>query len=92
MRIDWSESAADDLRYILDFISARSPSGAVKTSDRILNAVALLSDFPRIARSSRHRGLREKVVPRTPYIVIYRVEEDRVEIRAIVHGKQGRRR
>lgn len=92
MRIAWADSARRDFENAIAFLQERSPAGARRIGERILDVVSLLERFPEIAPLSRHRGLRQLVVPRTPYLVIYRVEKDRVEIRAIIHAKQRRRR
>jgi toxin ParE1/3/4 len=93
MRIVWGDGARLDFSRIITFLDQRSPAAARRIGDRILAAVALLERFPEIApASSRHRGLRQLVVTRSPYLVIYRVHAQNVEIRAVVHAKQRRRR
>jgi toxin ParE1/3/4 len=51
-----------------------------------------LAQFPELGGMSRHRGLRQLVVPKTPYIVVYRVVVDTVEVRAVIHASRKRRR
>lgn len=92
MRVEWADSALLDFDRATAFLKEKSPSAARRIGDRILNAVSLLEAFPELAPRSRHRGLRQMVVPRTPYLVIYRMHQDRVEIRAVVHAKQRRRK
>jgi toxin ParE1/3/4 len=92
MRVEWADSARLDFDRAIAFLEEQSPSAARRVGDRILNVVSLLESFPELAPRSRHRGLRQMVVPSTPYLVIYRVHEDRVEIRAVVHAKQRRRK
>jgi plasmid stabilization system protein ParE len=48
--------------------------------------VLTLVDFPEAARSGRLKGTRELVVP--PYIVVYRVLEQQIDIAAVIHGKR----
>ena len=92
MRVVWGDGARQDFSNAIAFIKEQSPAGAKRVGERILDAVSLLEHFPEIAPASRHRGLRQLVVRRTPYLVIYRVHEHQVEIRAIVHAKQRRRK
>lgn len=92
MRIVWGDGARHDFDNAIAFIKEQSPAGAKRVGERILRAVSLLGQFPEIAPASQHRGLRQLVVRRTPYLVIYRVHEDQVEIRAVVHAKQKRRK
>jgi plasmid stabilization system protein ParE len=76
----------------IDYLHQQSPGAAGRIGQRILDVVSLLEEFPELAPPSRHRGLRQLTVARTPYLVIYRIEADRVEIRAVVHSRQRRRR
>lgn len=92
MKIEWADSARRDFEDAIAHIEQQSRSGARRVGERILAAVDLLEQFPEAAPRSRHRGLRQLVVARTPYIVIYRIERDRVEIRAVVHAAQRRRK
>jgi toxin ParE1/3/4 len=41
-----------------------------------------------MGRAGRVRGTRELVVPGLPYIVIYRVRKDTIQIARILHGAQ----
>ena len=46
--------------------------------------------MPFRGRLGREEGTRELVISRLPYIVIYRVKDDAVEILYIYHGAQHR--
>src|SRR5690606_416207 len=93
MDIVWAESARRDFDNAIAFIEAESPAAAEKVSPRILAAVTLLERFAEITPASRtHHLLRQMVVPRTPYLVIYRIQSRRIEIRAVIHAKQRRRK
>jgi plasmid stabilization system protein ParE len=50
--------------------------------------VDLLAGHLHIGRSGRLTGTRELVVSGTPYIIPYRVKEDRLELIAVFHGHQ----
>jgi len=92
MRVQWSESAARDFTAAMGYLRAKSPSGARRVGERIMAAARLLEQFPEMAPVSRHRSLRQLAVPKTPYLMIYSVGEDVVEIRAVIHASQRRRR
>jgi toxin ParE1/3/4 len=92
MRISWAPSARREFNEAIAYMAARSPTGARRVGAAILAAIDLLEDFPDLAPPSRHRGLRQMFVVRTPYLVVYRVMDDRVEIRAIIHVRRRRRR
>jgi toxin ParE1/3/4 len=45
-----------------------------------------LVDHPHIGRPARVAGTRELIVPRTPYLLPYRVRGQTVEILRVYHG------
>lgn len=92
MRIEWADSARADFDKAIAYMMDRSPKGARRVGEAILQSISLLERFPQLAPKSKHRGLRQLSVPRTPYVVVYRPHEDRVEVRAVIHGKQKRRK
>ena len=55
---------------------------------RIQEAVGHLEDHPALGRVGRIDGTRELVVPRTPYIVAYRIRGQTIDILAVLHGAQ----
>ena len=58
---------------------------ACRMAERIEDAVAGLSSHPELGRQGRVPQTRELIVPGTPYIVPYRIQEDVVEIRTVLH-------
>ena len=54
----------------------------------MLDAVESLEQFSRRGRPGRRENTRELVVARTPYIVIYHIEDDVIEILRILRGAQ----
>ena len=88
VKIVWSRRAVGHLAALREYIAAESPAAAARTARRILDSVALLATQPQMGRPGRVPGTREWVVPRTPYIVPYRVRGARLELIAVFHGKQ----
>jgi toxin ParE1/3/4 len=88
VRVTWSPLAVADRVGIYEFIEADSPRSAILVDDRIWNATSSLSRFPEIGRPGRIAGTRELVVQRTPYLVAYRIQDDRLRILRILHGAQ----
>lgn len=86
-RIDWSAAARRDFRDLTEWFSDRNATVAERVADAIEESVARLEQMPRMGRAGRVAGTRELVVPRTPYIVIYRLQEgeDRVIVVRILH-------
>ena len=55
---------------------------------RIMAAVAVLGENPRVGRPGRWTGTRELVITGTPYIAPYRVRAGAIEILRVFHGAQ----
>ena len=53
---------------------------------KIIKAVGVLSDNPIIGRAGRIYDTRELIVSGTPFIVLYRVKLQKIEIIRIFHG------
>ncbi|MBL8664212.1 MAG: type II toxin-antitoxin system RelE/ParE family toxin [Candidatus Odyssella sp.] len=88
MRIVWSVPAQTDLESIYDFIAQENPHAAALVIRRIRDRVRQLEATPRVGRVGRVENTRELVVGRTPYIVAYRIEESRIAIIRIIHGRR----
>lgn len=89
MRVVWTRKATQNLRDIRAFIADEDARAAKLIAERILSSVDRLKRFPGMGRPGRKAGTRELPVPRTPFLVPYRVEDDQVEILAVIHGAQG---
>ena len=86
MKVEWLPIAERDRADQLAYVMARNPVAAIRLGDAIFNAAALLSDFPRIGRTGRVSGTRELLVGGTPYILIYRHEDEMVVILRLLHS------
>jgi addiction module RelE/StbE family toxin len=87
-RIAWLFEARRDLANQLDYVAERNPGAALRLDSVVHASVRKLIRLPEIGRRGRVAGTRELVVPRTPYIVIYRVGGDVVSILRVLHGAQ----
>ena len=89
MQVRWSLPAAEDLERICERIERDNPEAARRVARTIYDGCARLKDFPHIGRaSSRMTGRREMVFSPLPYIVVYQVTHQAVEISRIFHGAQ----
>jgi len=75
----WSDAALEDLIGHHDYIARDSEEGARKVVQTILDAADGLLIFPQLGKASEVAGLRERVLARLPYTIVYRVIEDRRE-------------
>jgi toxin ParE1/3/4 len=73
----WSPEAIDDLASLRAFIAEDNPAAAQHVVLHILHNVdALLSKHPEMGHPGRVPGTRELVIPKTPFIVPYRVKSN----------------
>jgi toxin ParE1/3/4 len=82
----WARSATRDLEAISDFISRDNPVAASRVTERIVALSRSLTEHPYLGRVGQAAGTRELVVTRTPYVIVYRLRGDFVEIVAVMHG------
>ncbi len=85
----WSKPARRDLRNIHDYIAFDSKFYAKKVVQEIARQSENLNDFPLVGRmvpELEDYDIRELIV--YSYRLIYKVTSSRVEILALVHGKQ----
>ena len=85
MKLRWLQSGSVSLRRHVDVIAADNPDAARRVRHRIRTAVLRLIDFPMSGRNGEVLGTRELVVSTLPYIVVYRVNGDKVEILRLLH-------
>ncbi len=88
MRLLRGESYAEDLEHIARVIAKDKPGAALAMWDEIEAQVERLKDFPNSGRPGRLEGTRELVVPRTPFIVVYRLAKEHVELLRVLNGAQ----
>jgi toxin ParE1/3/4 len=88
MRVRWTTDAASDLERITERIAKDRPDAAIRTARTIYQGLAVLRDFPNRGRIGRIEGTRELVFPPLPYIAVYRVKSEAVEVLRIYHTAQ----
>jgi len=87
MKVLWSPEAIQDLTALQSYIAQDNPAAAQRVALRIIETVEhLLPDNPHMGRPGRVPGTRELVIPRTPYIVPYRVHRHALEILRVYHA------
>jgi toxin ParE1/3/4 len=89
MLVRWTTPAANDLTNMCDYTEERFGAAQARhAAVAIYEAADLLKDMPHRGRSGRKLGTRELIVSKFPFIVVYRVGTEAVEIVRIVHGSQ----
>ncbi len=85
MRLRVTRRANGDLQEIAAYVGSDNPAAAARIRDRIEHALRLLTQAPFIGRPGDRPGVRELPVRDLPYLIIYRVTADAVEVLAVFH-------
>jgi addiction module RelE/StbE family toxin len=89
VQIRWTEPAARDITAICDYIDEHDgPATARKVALRIHERVSSLRAFPQMGRIGQKNGTRELVIPGLPFLAVYRVRDNVIQIIRILHGAQ----
>jgi len=89
MRLRWTEDAVQDLTTICDYIAEHgSPKAARNVALSVHRGLDLLAHFPEHGRTGRKTGTRELVFSGLPYLAIYRIAGETIEILRILQGAQ----
>ncbi len=83
----WSQDALRDLIVGIRHIAQSNPVAAGLVADRIDEAAIGLADWS-TGRPGRVAGTLEKVVPKTSYILSYKLSDDTVTILRVIHGRR----
>ena len=87
MQIKWLRKALKNLDDEAEYIAQEDPHAARLVVHRIVQAVSLLSANPALGHPGRVPGTYELAIPKTRYIVPYRVRPrlQRIEILRVFH-------
>src|ERR1043165_9884129 len=87
MQIRWTDAALHDLTAICDYIQEHSSrETARRIALSIYERVGLLAKFPEFGRTGRRLDTTELVFSGLPYLAIYPVHDEVVEVLRILHG------
>lgn len=86
-RVVWSQPARDDLARIDTYLDDLDGAAAVRIVTAIRATAERLRDFPEIGRPL-DAPFRVLSVRSTPYLLFYRLYQQRVEVIALRHGSQ----
>ena len=88
MRLRWSGTAGDHLEDIFEYLLAVGSSRPEQVIAEIVEAAEQLTLHPRMGHSGRCEGTRE--LTHRPYIIVYEVVADVVNIVSVFHGSRHR--
>jgi toxin ParE1/3/4 len=90
MRIRWTPPAAADLQSISDYLKEHRPQYRQPTMRRLYQKIRALRDAPYVGRPGRIEGTRELLFLPLPYIAVYRVTEQAIEVWRVYQTAQDR--
>ena len=89
MKVSWSPLAIDRVSEIAEYIARDNPEAARSWVDNVFEKVAGLKSHPesgRVLPEVNNGAIRELIYGN--YRIVYRVEDKRVSILTVRHGKQ----
>ena len=92
MKIFYTRQSINDLKRLHDFIAENNPNAARKASDRLLQAVKRLIDFPLLGRQVKNNNdlkamtIRDLVTGK--YVIRYVVLSNEIHILRVWHCKE----
>jgi toxin ParE1/3/4 len=86
VKLVWSEAGMRDLLELAAYIAAESEQTAKLVETRIHREATLLLAFPHAGRAGRVSGTRERVVRKTPFILVYRASQAELRILRLLRG------
>ena len=82
----WLTRALADLEDAYLYVARDKPDAAARLVGQIEEGADKLSMHLHLGRPGRVAGTRELVIAGTPFLVIYRIEDDQAIILAVLHG------
>lgn len=86
MKVVITHAAAADLESIGDRIAARSPARAISYIDELRRRCAQIAELPHAGPPRSQWGEGIRIVIHGPYLIVYRIVGDIVQVLRIVHG------
>lgn len=84
-QIVYAAPAEKDLVDIVSYIAADNLNAATKVYDAIRDTIDRLASFPEMGRPGRLDGTREFPVTSLPYLVVYAITTETLNVLAILH-------
>ncbi|MFM6250342.1 MAG: type II toxin-antitoxin system RelE/ParE family toxin, partial [Dolichospermum sp.] len=83
--VKWLRQALRNLEQVRNYIIQDNPTAAQELIIKIQNAANQLEKYPFMGKSGRVEGTKELIISNSPYMIIYRVKEESVEVLRILH-------
>ncbi len=86
--VDWLPQAEANRFDQLDYIAEENPLAAADLDGEIEKHTVLLGDNPEMGRQGRVLGTRELVIVGTPFVLVYRLKDQRLQVLRLLHHAQ----
>jgi plasmid stabilization system protein ParE len=83
----WSETAIAQYDDAIDYLAERNEPAAMQLADRIEDAVNALARRP-AGRPGQAEGTFEKIVQKTPYLLVFDLVGDELRVLRLFHMSQ----
>lgn len=93
MKVLFTETAASQIETQIAYIATEgSVDAALRVKDRILSFIyGFLTVYPKASRFIEEKAFYETMIPRTNFVLFYRLEEpDILRVLALFHARQKR--
>lgn len=85
MKFVWTRVALSDFNHAYEWIAEDRVSSAVQIINRIEEVTNALNRYPSMGRRGRVNGTHELVIAGTPFILVYRLKNKRIEVLSFLH-------
>ena len=87
MHLRFQDTAEVDLDVLQRYLEAESPKGLERVLTAIFTVAEQLEAFPLMGREGQVAGTREITVPRTPFRLVYTLDDPYfIDIIRVLHG------
>ena len=86
LKVYWSKATLEDFRLESKYIAEDNPKAAKKFIHQVQHQLKLLKTQPHMGRIGRIPETRELIIKGFCYLVIYRIQNQAIEIVAIFHA------
>ncbi len=83
----WTQPAKKDLQAQIEYIQRENPAIASRVAAQIRKATDSLDAYPQLGRDGFVKGTKELVIPRLPFVCVYRYHNEQVEILRFLHER-----
>jgi addiction module RelE/StbE family toxin len=88
MQVKWLRRALRNLEQARNYVFQDNPTAAQELILKIQNAANQLQNYPFMGKNGRVEGTKELIISNSPYILIYRIKEESVEVLRILHASK----